>query len=117
MIHTPVVNLKKGMTVAKPIVIQGRTLLSIGSQLTEKHMQIFKAWGVTDVWIEGEADATLDNAQDVKSEEFVIIKEQIERRFKKCDKNSEVISELKRIAITREIAGYEQLKLSTGGQE
>ena len=101
---------------AKPIVIQGRTLLSIGSQLTEKHMQIFKAWGVTDVWIEGEADEKLDKTQNVKSEEFCIINEQIERRFKKCDKSSEVTSELKRIAIAREIVRYEQLKLFTGSQ-
>jgi hypothetical protein len=100
MILVLVNNLKEEMTIAKPVVIQGKTLLTAGAQLSAKHIQILKAWGISDVWIEGSSELN-DNSIDLDSEEFYDIKTKLDARFSKCIEN-DIIKELKRIITIRE---------------
>jgi hypothetical protein len=104
MVLTLIHNLVEGMTIAKPVIIQGRTLLTAGSQLSSKHIQILKAWGVSDIWIEGNSGQCSD-AIDIESEVFSEIKAKYEFRFSKCIP-TDVITELKRIIIVRECVNF-----------
>lgn len=91
-----------GATIARPVIVQGRTLLTAGVVLSDKHMQIFKAWGVTSVWIDGESqNVTVGNIDD-QSSEWKLALEIVEKRFSKCIACDEIVSELKRIAFTKE---------------
>lgn len=47
-------DLKSGMTLASEVRARnGRLLVPAGKEITEKHLEIFKAWGVTEANIEG----------------------------------------------------------------
>lgn len=101
-------DLSEGVTIARPVLVQGRTLLAAGAQLTSKHLKIFKAWGVNEIWIEGEPEKVSNSEPDHQSKEFKIVLEKIDKRFSKCNGNSELISSLKRIAIAREYSIYKK---------
>ena len=55
----PILNLddvKPGMTLAQPVYThQDRLLLEAGRRVSEKHLRIFKSWGVATVAVKGSA--------------------------------------------------------------
>ena len=56
MIRVNASELTIGMTIARPVHdMQGVLLLKGGTIVTAKNIQVLKAWGVSRVWIEGEA--------------------------------------------------------------
>lgn len=113
MVLTLVNSLIEGMVIAKPVVINGRTLLTAGSLVSSKHIQILKAWGVNDVWVEGNSGEYTD-AIDINNELFSEIREKIEHRFSCCT-TDEVTQELKRIITIRECVKLKmQEKVSEG---
>lgn len=113
MVLTLVNSLTEGMVIARPVVINGRTLLTAGSTLSAKHMQILKAWGVNDVWVEGSSGEYTD-AIDINNESFSEIREKIDHRFSRCS-TDEITQELKRIITIRECVKLKmQEKISEG---
>jgi hypothetical protein len=49
-------NVKPGMTLAQPVYThQDRLLLETGRRISEKHLRIFKSWGVAAVAVKGSA--------------------------------------------------------------
>jgi len=49
-------NVKPGMTLAQPVYThQDRLLLEAGRRISEKHLRIFKSWGVATVAVKGSA--------------------------------------------------------------
>jgi hypothetical protein len=54
MVFLNLSDLKPGMVLAKPVYnLQGVLLLKEGTELTERHIWIFKSWAVTKVWVVG----------------------------------------------------------------
>lgn len=50
-------NIEPGMVLADDVADrQGRTLLKAGVELTEKHIKVFKTWGVAQINIVGDAN-------------------------------------------------------------
>jgi hypothetical protein len=96
MIEYNLANIKAGMVLAKPVVVQKQKLLGEGTVLEEKHFQIFKTWGIRTLWVEGEAG---NQVQSSSSDETTTSSNtgEIEKRFIKCDMNNPVIIELKQI--------------------
>ena len=93
----PVDDLQPGMVLASDAVHHsGRVLLRSGTSLEEKHIRIFKAWGLTDVAIEGFAktrlEATLlDHADPAGLREA---EDEVRSLFRHTDLTQPVISEL-----------------------
>jgi hypothetical protein len=114
MILTITNNLAEGMVVAKPIVLQGKTLLNIGVHLTCKHIQILKAWGVSDVWVAGEGTDENSGIINIEREEFRDVNVMISLRFSKCIR-CDVIQELKRIVTIRECVKLKTASEQVGG--
>jgi hypothetical protein len=76
--------LEAGSTVATDVKdISGRMLLSAGSVVTEKHLNVFKTWGVTEVEIvESDNEVTnSDSELDLNSIDPILL-EKIEEKLK-----------------------------------
>ncbi len=98
--------LQVGMEVAEPVKSnQGVTLIRRSVVLTDKHLKILKAWGITEVTvIEGDGDETVsddgvENLVDIEATEDV--QKHVDFLFQKTDKNVPFIQELYRLALER----------------
>jgi len=100
-------DLVPGMVLAEAAVhMNGRVLLSAGACLTEKHLKIFKTWGVTEAYINGgsqeivyQATAHLDAALVTQAED------EMKKKFIHMNIESDVVNELYRVSV-REYAEF-----------
>jgi hypothetical protein len=93
-------DLKAGMVLAEPVQAQGRVLLSAGALVGEKHLRIFKTWGVREVVIEKAAsDRAGHRKAPPDADEVRRIQRLIDERFAKCDAGHELARELKSAAL------------------
>ena len=91
-------NLELGAVLSDDVKdVNGRMLLSAGMEITEKHLKIFKTWGVTEVSIVGE-DSLEDEVEidlsDIDPALMKQIEQSIDKHFIHCDKNHPSIHEL-----------------------
>jgi hypothetical protein len=57
MIRIDLDKAKPGMVLAKPVYnLQEMLLLKERVQLTERNIQVLRAWGIGEIWIDGDAD-------------------------------------------------------------
>ena len=64
-------SLKEGMVLEAPLrTPEGRVILGAGAALTDKHIRMFKIWGVTDAEVEGFEDESLRAEEALKSEQL-----------------------------------------------
>ena len=77
-------DLKPGLILAKAVYNhQELLLLESGAKITEKNIRMFKSWGVTAVWVQGESPNDTDN--DVESENMAREAVAIELKAKFAD--------------------------------
>lgn len=112
----PILNLndlKVGMVIAKPVKVQGRVIIGAGATLTDKVLHLFKTWGVTEAEI---ADESIGGPGEEKinlsEEELKKINEAVDYRFKTADVSEEIMAEVRRIAVKKEVDKVLQKKLS-----
>ena len=87
MVILDVNELKPGMVLAKPIVNhQELLLLEAGAKITEKNIRIFKSWGITAVWVKGDAadNDPNDLRPDTASREAIEL--ELKEKFEKMQK-------------------------------
>jgi len=82
----------------------GRMLLKSGVELTEKHLKVFKTWGIAQVEIEGEesvisVQAVIDAHPELQEEAHFAVKE----FFKHVDSEHPFFSELIALWVQRYI--------------
>ncbi|MFV0422167.1 HDOD domain-containing protein [Oleidesulfovibrio sp.] len=96
-------DLKTGMVLAEDVMGRdGRRLLGAGAELEERHLRIFKAWGVTEADIEG-VDRS-DMEQELEAELPLEVLEAARARIEQhmhSHSDSELEHELRRIATLR----------------
>lgn len=86
--------------------VNGRMLLSAGSEIQEKHLKIFKTWGVTEVSIigddplEGEVEIELFNVEPELLEQ---IEQDIDQSFILSNKEHPVNRELRDYMIIKKV--------------
>jgi hypothetical protein len=85
--------------------INGRLLLGAEAELTEKHLYIFRVWGITEADIKG---VTEEDVNDLVTEEVdpVILKEaerELNKIFLHTDQNHPAIKELLRYCALRKV--------------
>ena len=82
MINLKLEKLEAGMILAKAVYNhQELLLLEAGAKLTEKHIRMFKSWGVYSIWVKGDCpDANSDN-QTSKAESAAAIEIELDQKF------------------------------------
>lgn len=107
MANVDIVHLKPGMILNNDVVTNlGRFLLSAGTEITEKHLNVFRTWGITEVDIHGvtEEDITVgDNAQ-IEPVLLQEIETELNGLFRHTDRGNPFINELYRLCITRKVS-------------
>ncbi len=90
-------NLEAGMILAKDSTDRtGRVLLREGMALETKHLRVFKTWGVTHVYVEGpEEDEAAPPPVALGPEQYRVIKQQADNRFRHTDSKHPVMRILK----------------------
>lgn len=102
-------DLKEGMVLEKPALANGRVILGEGMELTEKHLNIFKTWGVNEIYVVGDSSDLLQGDRKIPEEDFAKIEAEVNKRFKRCGTpDNEIIAQLQAIALKSEIAIYWQ---------
>ncbi len=77
-------DLKGGMVLTGDVTNKhGNVLLGKGSELSEKHITILKAWGVTEVDVEGvdQAQVEREEAEGLSSEAVASVEEELKELF------------------------------------
>jgi len=91
--------LAPGMVLAEPVKDpQGRVVLGAGAELTERHLQVFENWGVTEAVVSGveREDLQTDPGGALPPEMVAELDADIARRFP--DNPGPVLSEIRRLA-------------------
>lgn len=97
-------NLKAGMVLASNIKdLNGSILLKTGSAITEKHIKIFRSWGITEADIK---DKTKENteaivSQNLNSEILAKAESEVIYLFRHANHSHPVIKELYNLCILK----------------
>jgi len=95
-------DLVPGMVLAEDAVhMNGRVLLSAGSCLTDRHLKIFKTWGLTEAYIRGASDnqpghKALRNIDPEIVQQATVA---VSPYFDHMDRDSEIVAELFKICV------------------
>jgi len=90
-------DLVPGMVLAADAVhMNGRVLLNAGACLTEKHVRIFKTWGLTEALIEGTAGEQAANIATQKIDPEIVMQTELvlKKSFAHMDMNFAPVVEL-----------------------
>lgn len=101
---TQIDNLEVGMTLAKDIRDHaGRLLLGAGAELSQKHLTIFRTWGVMEVDIVGseDVDQNIHLPTEITHEQLDAAMTALAPLFRNSDPEHPVMRELLRLAAIR----------------
>jgi hypothetical protein len=99
--------LEPGMVLARDVRgSNGMVLLGAGAELNERHIGIFRSWGIAEVEIKGAAQETTNTELLTKLDvgQRQRIERELDRLFQHNDPHDPVIEELRRICLLRETA-------------
>lgn len=108
MAIVPIDNLESGMMLKSDVCDRsGRMLLPAGCELSERHLKIFRTWGVLEADIE--RDESLESPQafineDLDPARLAAAEEAVKRIFRLNDQGHPAIRELMRLCIARKVA-------------
>jgi len=83
----------------------GRMLLGAGAELSQKHLVIFRTWGVLDADIVGQGDdeSSNQNSSDIDPAELAAAEQAVAHLFNHTNRSHPAISELIRLAALRRV--------------
>jgi hypothetical protein len=98
-------NIETGMVLASDVRDRsGRMLLGSGTELTQKHLIIFRTWGVLEVDIAGRgSDAASQIPVDVDPLELAAAEEALVPLFRHTNRGHPAVIELMRLATLRRV--------------
>jgi hypothetical protein len=97
-------DLKPGMVLGGDVKDRnGRNLLSAGTELTEKHLRIFKIWGVLEVDVKGveQEEVAAQAAAAINPEDLLRAETIVADLFRHTDPEDPVMRELRRSTTIR----------------
>jgi HD-like signal output (HDOD) protein len=106
MVSVSVNKASPGMVLDEDVLDQkGRFLFRAGQAITEKHIRIFKIWGVTEVRIQGEEESDAPSPRETTSslpeETLAAAEEEVRKRFEDNSLDDPFVGELYRICVER----------------
>jgi hypothetical protein len=99
-------SVEPGMILANDLKERGgRILLGAGAEISQRHLVIFKAWGITEVDIQGAENKDLEEVPDQSLDPALLeeIKAQTAELFRHTDLQHVAIKELVRLFTLRQI--------------
>ena len=99
-------NIETGMVLASDVHDRsGRMLLGAGAELTQKHLVIFRTWGVLEADIEGQGnhDSVDTIPADVDPLELAAAERDIDFLFRHTNRSHPAIVELMKLAALRKV--------------
>ncbi|MHB8123042.1 MAG: hypothetical protein ACYDG4_12900 [Desulfuromonadaceae bacterium] len=99
-------NIETGMVLAGDVHDRtGRMLLGAGAELTQKHLVIFRTWGVLEADIVGQGDdeAASQIPADVDPVELAAAEQELAHLFQHTNRTHPAIAELMRLAALRKV--------------
>jgi hypothetical protein len=99
-------NLMPGMLLAADVHDRnGRLLLGAGTELTDKHIYVFRTWGVVEADIEGvdEDEAGQPFAGTVDPDQWAVAESEIQPLFRHVDPGHPAMVQLLRLSIMRRV--------------
>lgn len=97
-------NLKAGMELASDVKdLTGRTLLKASAKISEKHLTIFKSWGVTEVDVQGvkKEDVEDNIGKELNQELLAKVEAEVIDLFRHTDRSHPAVKELFNLCILR----------------
>jgi hypothetical protein len=97
--------LQEGMVVTSDVKnLDDMLLIPAGCTLTEKHIDILRAWGIPEVQVEsaGESAEAADPLQLLSPEGLASLEVEVRKRFWKFDETSPVQCEMLRLVLRRQ---------------
>ena len=97
--------LQEGMVVTADVKnLDDMLLIPAGCPLTEKHIDILRAWGIPEVQVDsaGETAETVDPLQLLSPEGLASLEAEVRQRFWKFDETSPVQREMLRLVLRRQ---------------
>lgn len=97
--------LEPGMVLARDVRGgSGLVLLGAGAEITERHIQIFRSWGVSEIEVKGTDQDALNTQflHKLDVEKQAAVDRELDRMFQHNDLLDPVIEELRRICLARE---------------
>jgi len=102
--HLPLTSLKPGMVLAAEVRDRnGRLLLDAGIELEQRHLRIFRIWGVAEVAVTTAGEEEDEDASecDIPAELLEATEQYQRARFAHNDVQTEVVSRLKALCVER----------------
>lgn len=98
-------NIETGMVLASDVRDRsGRMLLVAGAELTQKHLVIFRTWGVLEADVAGQgSQAAAQLPADVDPLQLAAAEEALEPLFRHSNRSHPAIIELMRLAALRKV--------------
>ena len=107
-------DIKSGMILEKDVQERsGRVLLRAGTEITDRHLNIFRTWGVVDVEVESmrHEEAAAQAARELDPEVLKAAEEFLGPLFAHTDSDHPAVREMKRLCVLRHVRFS---KLNTG---
>ena len=99
-------DIKPGMKLEKDVQERsGRVLLRAGTEITERHLNIFRTWGVAEADIESMSseEASAQATRDLDPEVLKAAEDAIDPLFTHTDLDHAGVRELKRLCVLRHV--------------
>jgi hypothetical protein len=99
-------NISPGMVLGKDVKERsGRVLLRAGTEISDRHMNILKTWGVTEVDVENltQQEVNAQVTQQLDPAALKIAEEQVSYLFSHTDKEHPAMRELMRISVMKQV--------------
>jgi hypothetical protein len=111
MANISVEYLKPGMVLNSEVKdLSGRLLLGAGVEIAEKHIAIFRTWGITEVDVKGldKKDVEPDALASIDPAAAQNIEKELSGIFSLTDREHPAIAELFRLCVSRKIRSLSQ---------
>ncbi len=107
MANIEIAHLQPGMIVNSDVITNlGRLLLPAGTEITGKHLHVFRTWGITEVDIRSVTKQDITTVDTVQTDPALLQKAETELNglFRHTDRENSVINKLYRVCITRKVS-------------
>ena len=101
-------HIKPGMVLADDALAGSNLLLAKGSTISEKHIQIFNAWGLSDVDVEGTSEKEITDNMQAEADPKLIARatKELNSIFLHSDLSDPLMHEIFKLCLMRLVKRY-----------
>jgi hypothetical protein len=107
MANIDIAHLQPGMIVNSDVITNlGRLLLPAGTEITGKHLHVFRTWGITEVDIQSDTEQEITAADTAQIDPVLLqeVETELNELFRHTDREHPFIKKLYSVCITRKVS-------------